>query len=112
FRESDLHLSTFNWADFDQCDFTACDLREADLSACIFRRCSFAGADLSGADLRGSQFQDCDFSDANLTLVRLIRRRRLLGLLRDQSDQGGLPLSRAQRSSAAWTSEWSPPPGG
>ena len=105
FRNSDLHLSAFNWSDVVECDFTAADCSGADLRACQFVRCTFREADLSTADLRASSFDDCVFDGAVMRGARLYRRPRILGLIAAGPDQTGLPLSDQQRREVEWCAD-------
>jgi BTB/POZ domain-containing protein KCTD9 len=111
FRNSDLHLSAFNWSDVVECDFTAADLSGADLRACQFVRCTFRGANLSTADLRASSFDACVFDGAVMRAARLYRGRRILGLIKVGPDQTGLSLSDQQRREVEWSVD-APEPGG
>jgi Pentapeptide repeats (8 copies) len=111
FRNSDLHLSAFNWSDVVECDFTAADLSGADLRGCLFVRCTFRGANLSRADLRASSFEACVFDGAVMRDARLYRRPRILGLIKAGPDQTGLPLSDEQRRQVEWCVD-EPEPGG
>jgi uncharacterized protein YjbI with pentapeptide repeats len=111
FRNSDLHLSAFNWSDLVECDFAAADLSGADLRGCRFVRCTFRGANLSTADLRASSFDGCAFEGAVMRDARLYRRPKILGLIRAGPDQTGLPLSEEQRREVEWCVK-APEPGG
>lgn len=112
FRNSDLHLSGFNWSDFLDCDFTAADLSRSDLRACRFTRCMFRAPSLALADLRGSTFSSCSFDEADMHGTILFGRRRWLGVLKIGHDHHSLPLSAQQRAHVSWSAESEMPGGG
>jgi len=111
FKDTDLHLSAFNWSDIFDCDFSGADLSDTDLRACKFLRCNFSGANLAGSDLRGSTFEGSTFSDADLRNALLQRRRKLFGLVSTSMDESHLELSAEQRRSLRWSDD-APEPGG